>query len=139
MMIDRFLNAHTEEETSTDEALQIEARSILCIVKNCESMLATLKSNKPVFFGIEVEADNHILEDMCKEPIVRGYILSEDIKALNNTRNRNNTIKPEVYQNEYEDSSVLTASPRDLYQLLLKDLKKLENRITKIITNTNNE
>ena len=126
LRIEDFTGSHTEEEVNNDEGLQTEARSLLNFVQQCEKAIVALESRKPVFYGIEFEEDDFILEEIINEPMVQAYISSDNLKNSNTFKGKGIAILPEAYHAEYTDPSVLHASPRSLYQRLLNELKKHE-------------
>lgn len=115
--LSNFLNAYTGQEVSEDAALQIEARSLLNIRKQLESALSSAKSDRPIFFAVEVEGEESNLQQLRRAPLVRAYEAVED--ASNRTaRDTEDSLKPQAYKAEFQDPAVQTISPRDLYSVI---------------------
>ena len=125
-IIKDFLDSYTEEEIYNDAKLQVEARSILNHVIQIDNILVTLKSNKPLFYGIEVEGNDQAVENICNDPMVMAHRFFKDRESASTSRGKGVSTTPEAYRDEYTAPSVLNTSPKALYQLLLNDLKKLE-------------
>ncbi len=122
IFIQNFIDNNTEEDINEDEKLQIEARSLLNLVKQHENGLVSLRSHKPIIFAIEIEGKDSELEEIINEPIVKTSAHLESSKTSNMAGG--NSIKPQAYKAEFKDPDVLTASPKALYRLLLQASKK---------------
>ena len=101
---------------SEGEALQTQARSLLNIRSQIESALSTARSTRPMIFAIEVKGRASDLGELRTDPVVRVFNNAGDTTKDPATQS---ALKPIAYQAEFRDPVVQTASPGDLYELIL--------------------
>lgn len=119
MRLNRFRQTHGKDEVSKSESLQQQARSLLSIRAQIEGALRTARLGDPLFYAMEIEGAPANLERLRANGVVRAFVKAEagDRKgAIARVR----AIKPAAYRDEYRDPAVMTISPADLYDRVMK-------------------
>jgi len=115
----KFQEKHGGDEVTQSESLQQEARSLLNIRRQIEGALKTARAGDPLFFAMEVEGTREKLERLRTNGAVRAFSRA-DAGDRKSAMARVRTIKPAAYRGEYRDPAVMTISPTDLYDRVLK-------------------
>lgn len=124
LRLQRFSNSYSSDQISSDEALEIQARSLLNIQSQLESALEIVRSGSPIIYGIEVSGNQDALSQLRSSEHVEMSIGT----ALSNTAVIDRrTLKPEAYRREYRDISLIEAGSVELHSMMLKKIDDMPN------------